>query len=110
MPLPGYLLEDTSRIFPTESAHLPCLKRARRGFQGWGQVWELKCWGSVVAMTARGIKTRTPMGNSTFRDTLRHTKGIFCRARAFLTSAGLMIHVSGFVVLKYICGAQTPFC
>ena len=54
MPLRGYLLEDTSRIFPTESAHPPCLKRARRGLQGWGQVWELKCWGSVIVMTARG--------------------------------------------------------
>ena len=37
MPLRGDLLEDTSRSFSTESAHPPCLKRAQRGFQGWGQ-------------------------------------------------------------------------
>ena len=50
------------------------------------------------------------MGNGTFRDTLLHTKGVFfCRARAFLTSAVFMIHVSGFIVLKHICGAQTHF-
>ena len=36
-------------------------------------------------------------------------KAFFCRARAFLTSAVFMIHVSGFIVLKHICGAQTPF-
>ena len=49
------------------------------------------------------------MGNGTFRDTLVHTKTVFLSCTSLSYERRFYDSRFWFIVLKHICGAQTPF-